>query len=54
MPDPLDRLRNATEDDVAAALEGVYVALPLTEHSLDRHLTDRQTYNTAHSSALAE
>lgn len=25
MDDPLDRLRNATEDDVIAALEGSYV-----------------------------
>jgi len=33
MPNPLDRLRNATEDDVAAALEGAYVSLPLTDHA---------------------
>lgn len=31
MPDPLDRLRNATEDDVIAALDGAYVAFPLTD-----------------------
>lgn len=29
--DDLTRLRNATEDDVTAALEGSYVQLPLTK-----------------------
>lgn len=31
MPDSLTRIRNATEDDVTAALEGSYVTLPLTK-----------------------
>ena len=33
MPYPLDRLRNATEEDVTAALDGAYVSLPLTDHA---------------------